>query len=420
LDIAPLAPFAAPLLLLAAATVIALLGLRHLRSLNARFPQARFTHRALRILDQAIVLGLVGGALALAATSGYNAIALSRFRALRTPPGQLYLVNGRQMHLNCTGPSQSDPAAPTILLDSGLGNDSLIWGAVQPQLARTTRVCSYDRAGFGWSQPQPGPRDADHIAADLHQLLAQANIQGPLILMGHSIAGIYIRDYAARYPAQVAGLIFVDGSTPLQDQNPAFRQAGETGSARLTSILVMGSANLAGLPRLAGICARTYPGFSPQAARLLSEDLCDLHYDAIQRELSSFHASGLETLKQEVALKQETVGQQGAQAQDSTRQNRQASPFGSLPILIFSQDPARVLAQKHAPRAMLNLEREWSQLQENLKALSTNSRRIVARGSSHSVQLDRPDLLNKEVPLFINQIRGQAPQPDNYGQTITE
>jgi hypothetical protein len=97
-----------------------------------------------------------------------------------------------------------------------------------------------------------------------------------------------------------------------------------------------------------------------------------------------------------------------------------AAPYGSLPILIFSQDPNRVLTQKHPSRAMVNLEHEWSQLQENLKGLSTRSRRIVAKGSSHSVQLDRPDLLGKEVPLFIQQIRGTAPEPNDYGSTITE
>jgi pimeloyl-ACP methyl ester carboxylesterase len=87
----------------------------------------------------------------------------------------------------------------------------------------TTQVCSYDRAGFGLSDPIPAPRDADHIAEELHDLLIQANVKGPIVLMGHSIAGMYIRDYATRYPAELAGLIFVDSATPLQEQNPALK-----------------------------------------------------------------------------------------------------------------------------------------------------------------------------------------------------
>ena len=159
-------------------------------------------------------------AIALASSSGLNAIALHHFRT--RPPGKMYLVNGRRMRIDCTG-----SGSPTIVLDAGLGNDGLIWGGVQPALAKTTRVCSYDRAGFGWSEVLPPPRDADHIADELHGLLAAARIDGPIVLMGHSISGIYIREYATRYPAEIAGLIFVDGSTPLQNRNPAFKaQAG--------------------------------------------------------------------------------------------------------------------------------------------------------------------------------------------------
>jgi pimeloyl-ACP methyl ester carboxylesterase len=328
------------------------------------------------VVDRAILAVLVLGSLGLAASAGFNAVALLRFRALNPPPGELVLVNGHRMHLNCTG-----SGSPTIVLDAGLGNDALIWGGVQPRLQETTRVCSYDRAGFGWSDPQPGPRDADHIAAELHQLLAQAKVDGPFVLMGHSIAGMYIRDYAARYPEDVAGLIFVDASTPLQDENPALMAAGE-------------SAAVAGLSRIAGTCARPMPGFDAHAGQLLAEDLCYPQFNSISEELASFNASGHETVH--------------------------AGPFGALPVLIFSQDPARVLSQKHSARQMADMENAWGAMQEDLKKLSTRSLRIIARGSTHAVQIDRPDLLEKEVALFIEQIRGSAPQPTNYGSTVTE
>jgi pimeloyl-ACP methyl ester carboxylesterase len=375
--------FAAPAVLLLVGVLVAGLAIRHTRS-----QPGRFSSKWVSVVDRAILALLVIGSLGLAASASFNALALLRFRAVN-PPGNLVLVNGHRMHLNCTG-----SGSPTIILDAGLGSDALIWGGVQPRIAKTTRVCSYDRAGFGWSDPQPGPRDADHIAAELHQLLAQAKIDGPFVLMGHSIAGIYIRDYAAHYPEDVAGLILVDASTPLQDENPALQAAGETGRARQASILMLRSAAVAGLPRVAGTCARPMPRFDALAGQLLAEDLCYPQFNSISEELASFNASGHETVH--------------------------TGPFGALPVLIFSQDPARALSQKHPSRELAAMEIAWGAMQEDLKKLSTRSRRIIARGSTHAVQIDRADLLEKEVPLFIEQIRGAAPQPTNYGSTVTE
>lgn len=170
-----------------------------------------------RKVAERIVLSLAALACgAMAASASFNAVSLLYFRAHNPPPGDTYLVAAHRMHMICTW------SGPTLVLDAGGGNDALVWGGVQPWLSRTTRVCAYDRAGFGWSDALPPPRDADHITSELHQLLLQANISGPIVLMGHSIAGIYIRDYATRFPSDVAGLVFVDSSTPLQNQNPAF------------------------------------------------------------------------------------------------------------------------------------------------------------------------------------------------------
>src|ERR1700742_3456937 len=117
-----------------------------------------------RKITEHIVLSLVAlVAVVLSASSGWNAIALHHFRS--KPPGQTYQVNGHQMRIACTG-----SGSPTIVLDAGLGNDGLIWGGVQPALAKTTRVCSYDRAGFGWSDALPPPGHANHIADELDGL----------------------------------------------------------------------------------------------------------------------------------------------------------------------------------------------------------------------------------------------------------
>jgi hypothetical protein len=146
-----------------------------------------------RITERLVLSPVILVAVAVGGSSIFNALAVHHYRAMNPPPRNLYAVNGHKMHLYCTG-----DGSPTIILDAGLGNDSLIWGKVQPELSRTTRVCSYDRAGYSWSDPQPGPRDADRIADELHTVLTQAGVTGPTVLMGHSIAGIYIRSYAPR------------------------------------------------------------------------------------------------------------------------------------------------------------------------------------------------------------------------------
>lgn len=376
--------FVAPVVFLLIGVLVAWRAVIHLRTLPTRFPGKGF-----RLVDQVILGLMLAGAAVLTVCATYNALSLLRFREMNRPASGMYVVNGHRMHLNCAG-----AGSPTLVLEAGLGNDSLIWGSVQPEFAKTTRVCSYDRAGFGWSDPVDGPRDADHIAVELHALLAEADIHGPIVLMGHSVAGMYIRDYATRYPEQVAGLIFLDGSTPLQDENPVFKDAGEAGLPRWASILVMRTVDAAGLPRLAGRCGHSMHGFDAHASELLAEDLCHPQFNAIDEELRGFHASGLESAH--------------------------TGPFGDLPVLIISQDPAALTSNPHTAHALVEMERVWGQMQENLKHLSTRSRRIIARGSSHAVQVDRPDLLAREVPLFLEQIRGTAPQPAEFGTTVTE
>src|SRR4051812_5599205 len=100
--------------------------------------------------------------------------------------------------------------SPTVVLDSGLGNDWLIWQKVQPAIAETNRVCSYDRAGIGWSATRPASRGALTIAKQLHALLRVADVHGPLLLVGHSAGGVYVRAFAGLFPAEVVGLVFVD------------------------------------------------------------------------------------------------------------------------------------------------------------------------------------------------------------------
>src|SRR6476661_4820744 len=155
------------------------------------------------------ILVVLGAFLIVAALSGatYQWLATRRELSATPPPGQLVDIGGYRLHLWCTG-----DGAPAVILDTGLGGSTPGWGFVQPEVARFTRFCSYDRAGMGYSDPGPSPRTARRIASELAELLARSGIAGPVILVGASIAGFDVRVFASDYPQRAAGLVLVDSS----------------------------------------------------------------------------------------------------------------------------------------------------------------------------------------------------------------
>jgi pimeloyl-ACP methyl ester carboxylesterase len=371
-----------PILIVFASILVAGVSLR--RMLGRLSQYAKWRKIAERIVLSAVILVTI----AVCLSTAFNAFVSNYYWANTRVPGSTYSIDGHKMHLYCTG-----SGSPTIVLDAGLGNDWLIWSKVQPELSKTTRVCSYDRAGFGWSESQPAPRDANTIADELHKLLSQGGITDPIILMGHSIAGVYIRAYATRYPQALSGLIFVDGTTPLQEEHGVFKAAAEKAPSPAVGFALMRAAFIVGVPRLIGQC-KVISGFDAQLGKMLAEDLCRPRVGAMALEVKSIKQSGEETVN--------------------------SGPFGRLPILIFSQDPEHPLPPQLSPVTAKQLTAEWNQLQENLKRLSTRSVRIIAKGSSHYVQLDRADLINKEVPVFVEQIRGKREPRTDFGLTVTE
>jgi pimeloyl-ACP methyl ester carboxylesterase len=126
-------------------------------------------------------------------------------------PGRLVDVGGYRLHLHCTG-----SGAPTVVLVNGLGETSPQWARVLPAVSTTTRVCVYDRAGQGWSDDSPNPHDAATAATDLHRLLAAGGETGPFVLAGHSSGGVYSLTFTHLYPSQVEGVVLLDSASPDQ------------------------------------------------------------------------------------------------------------------------------------------------------------------------------------------------------------
>ena len=128
------------------------------------------------------------------------------------PPGNLIDVDGYKMHIYCMG-----EGSPTIILDHVGGGSSMDWALIQSRLAERTRVCAYDRAGYGWSEYNPAPRTLDQQARELHTLLVNANEKGPYILVGHSYGARVARVYAAKYPQEVVGMTLMDPGVLYDD-----------------------------------------------------------------------------------------------------------------------------------------------------------------------------------------------------------
>jgi pimeloyl-ACP methyl ester carboxylesterase len=350
-------------------------------------PRKRRIWRILRwtgigLVALAVVLA-IGGAL-------WNWLATRYYREHYPAPGKMVMVNGHPMHLYCTG-----SGSPTLILDSGLGDDWTVWSRVQPTLSKTTQVCSYDRAGLGWSDVQSPDHDANTLADQLHALLQQGGIPKPFILMGHSIAGVYDRAYIARYPSDIAGMIFVDASTPDQ-----FKRFPPEIQANLPSFAWMKWATVFGIARAMGECSQVEPGLEPVRGFVYASNCKVSVVDTGVAEFKDIDRSSDET--------------------------RHTGPFGNLPILVLSDDPEKMVAGAEAegagritPDVAKKFAATWQGMQEDLKHLSTHGRRIIAKGSGHYVELDRADLVNREVPVFIQQVRSGTASPDN-GSTKTE
>jgi pimeloyl-ACP methyl ester carboxylesterase len=187
-------------------------------------------------------LGLLALVAVLAITGAiYQAGATAIDQRTYPPPGQLVDVGSYRLHINCVG-----TGTPTVVLESGMFASSSMWAWVQPELAQQTRVCAYDRAGMGWSDAGPTPRDAHQIGTELRALLANAGEAGPYVLVAHSLGGVSARVYAAHYASDIAGVVLVEATHPeVLTRLPAELAAGFTPPAWQLSLFgILGGSGL--------------------------------------------------------------------------------------------------------------------------------------------------------------------------------
>jgi len=276
------------------------------------------------------------------------------------PPGQLVDVGGYRLHINCTG-----TGSPTVVIDAGLGDWSTSWGGyVQPEVAKTTRVCTYDRAGMGWSEAGPLPRDAAQFTKELHTLLQNANIPGPYIMVGHSLGGLPVRVFVHDYATEVAGVVLIESMSPRQfTHSPAELQAQSNSQSQPFSP----QATLArfGIARL----LVKLPGIAPSVPA--SEEA----YYPLYIRPQSLQATA-----------NESQGMPAAGAQAAA-----VKSFGDLPLIVLT--------------ARLNDLPEWPAWQTELLQLSSNSQQVFAENSGHNVQAEEPEAAIAAILQMVQQTR---------------
>jgi pimeloyl-ACP methyl ester carboxylesterase len=321
-----------------------------------------------------IVILLAAVTILLAAIGAlYQSTSAARDRRAHPMPGRLVDVGGYRMHIHCTG-----QGSPTVILDSGLGDSYFSWHKVQPQIAQFTRVCSYDRVGLGYSDYSHHPSASKNFAEELHILLHSAGIARPLVLVGHSMGGFNVRLYASLYSSEVAGMVLVDSSHPEQQKRlpPALNDL-DAGWLREQEFFEFTMPF--GLPRLLGFCG--------DDAEARAAD-CNFH-----------------TVREAVAeLKSVSV---------SAAQAATTGSLGDMPLVVLSSDPAR--PQPDLPEDLVKPTNDaWEKMQEELAHLSTRGTQVIANGSGHYIQLDRPDLVIESVRRVVDQARQAqaAPQPN--------
>jgi len=275
-----------------------------------------------------LMLGLIGAA--------YQEVSTRRDLRMLPAPGQLVDVGSRRLHIDCIG-----HGSPAVILEAGNLGMSADWIKIQQQVAGTTRVCSYDRAGMGWSEAGPPPRDASRISAELHTLLTRAGVAPPYVMVGHSYGGLYALRYAGKYPEDVAGLVLLDSSHPDQFTRSAEGRAVFRHTSRLGAVL----------PQLTRLGIVRLTNFLPA-----HPDLPPLQRAQVQ----AFNSTTRQVTTSVAEFR--PTPESSAQAASTTSIN-------DKPLAVVTA------GEQNA---------EWLQMQDELLALSPNSIHRVAAGATHA------------------------------------
>jgi pimeloyl-ACP methyl ester carboxylesterase len=316
----------------------------------------------------------------------YQAVASATDLKKYPPLGELYDVGNYRLHLYCIG-----EGSPTVILEAGSGFPALTWYLVQKEVGGFTHVCSYDRAGYGWSEPASGPLSPAQVATDLHKLLEIAQVPGPYILVGHSAGGYYIRAYTNQYPSEVVGMILVDAAYEKQDllYPPEYIKLMNNSAAMLTLCQIM--APFGGM-RATKILNALVP------ANLLPADVEGAF-------LSIIHCT---SYCKSMANETEAVA--------AFRSHPDLpNSLGDLPLIVLSAGLTadEEYAQMGGEKSSISREvyakvyEANKEMQKDLASFSTQGQQVIATESGHMVHYSQPDLVIDAIRTLVEQVGGK-------------
>jgi pimeloyl-ACP methyl ester carboxylesterase len=303
-------------------------------------------------------------------------------------PGRLVDIGDRKLHFNCTGPSdtagRSVVTRPTVILEAGASSFAIDWSLVQPAIARTSRVCSYDRAGSGWSDPRTDVETPARIVADLHAALGAAGEKPPYVMVGASAGGQYVRLYQLDYPGEVIGLVLVDPST--EDRLFTMHQQRIVPIGSLTAEQFLST-----LPT----SAVNIPARQPQTGSpfdRLPPDLYELRVKIDRRLIASMPP----TVSAEI-VRESGEGQRAGLARLLESRGRADTPMRNVPVIVLTrgQNTGQGLAETHA----------------GLARLSTNSRHVVVPTAGHEIHLFTPEVVIQAIDDVVMAAHERRPLP---------
>ena len=286
------------------------------------------------------------------------------------PPGDLINVNGVQLHLHCAG-----SGGPTVVVEAGHGNSSVEWTDIQEAASAFARICLYDRAGLGWSAFDASAPTREHVAVTLRELLQNANIDPPFVLVGHSLGGVYAREFERRFSDDVVGLVLVDSSHADQYSRAGLRPTQDPLALQLALCRLLAPL---GIVRASGVMNRYLSPETPREIRpfLLATmnrtRFCSatrLARDTLVAELSRGESIGLQRDLPVIVL---------------TR-TRPDNPDGSAESAAW--------------------ETLWAELQSELARLSSDSDQRIVEGAGHFIQHDQPEAVIGAIRELVETAR---------------
>lgn len=318
--------------------------------------------------------------------------------------------HGRKMNLYCRG-----QGAVTVVFDSGLSDWSYVWALVQPAVASRTRACAYDRAGIGYSDPSPRPSSPVNIVDDLHTLLKAAGVEGPLILVGHSLGGFNMKLYALTYPSQVAGLVLVDSSQERTDARIGALERARFGKDLVDRFRAQMAAGF-----------KTYLGHLTHCAETLPANTGDKMSDWYKSCVNVGNSGPIVPLGQDINAEFEVIQARptfqkaqasevlnsvyGPAAQPNTHYSKLFGgkhPFGDKPLIVLTHG----IYDMAEPYGELRYF-ESTGLDRQTAVLSTRGVQRMVPSTRHYIQIDNPQAVVDAVDQILETLGSASGKGD--------